>query len=430
MKKISLSTVLYAILAPFVVRYVNTYISGGKVLFDNSVFYLMTFIGLIFLIIFDIKKSKNKSYHYTKLIIISITILTILLTATLPRIQLRQETYPEYNLNDSGAKTLNASNLLIRGKNPYAVNFSSTPFGHIYSNKYSKRYEGEFMHYVYLPFFLLSNTFVQIITYHYFGFADSLIILIIFYFLSLILLYLIPKNKEKKLSIILIAALNPYFLISLIHGQNDIFTFFLILISLFFLNKNKDFWSIIFLGLACASKQYAWFLTLFYFFHFYYIPKNKKNWPRIKYSFKKLLPGLIVFIIFISPFLFWSASNFIKDVFLFGIGGLKTSFPASGVGWGGILVKSGIIKSMHGFSITYILQILISLPLFLWLIKKLKCNNTVKNITLFYTLFTFTFFVFSRFFNDSFIGLFSLLLVLAWTFGENKVTTKKYITKF
>jgi len=236
---------------------------------------------------------------------------------------------------------------------------------------------------------------------------------------TLIIIYLIPKDKEKKLIALIIAGLNPYLILTFIHGQNDIFIFFLIISSLFLLHKKRQTWSLILLGLACASKQYAWLIIPFYFFYFYYLKQDNNIWQKILYSLKKFIPAFISFFIFVIPFFIWSPIDLLKDTLFFGLGGLKTSFPVSGNGLAGLLVQRGLIKSLSGFSITYLFQLAFSLPLLIWLIRKLRSDNSVANITFFYALFTFTFLITSRFFNDSLIPFFALLTLSGWAFQNS-----------
>jgi len=89
MKKISLSTVLFALLAVFVIRENCSYVTAGRILFDNAIFYFLTYLAFIALIILDIKKNGKASFHFLKLIIIWLIIIIMIAGATGPRIKIR-----------------------------------------------------------------------------------------------------------------------------------------------------------------------------------------------------------------------------------------------------------------------------------------------------------------------------------------------------
>lgn len=417
MNKISLSTIIYGTLSTFSIYLTNTVIFNSTLLFSNSYFYFITFLAFITLLFLDIKKRDQYKYHLHKIIVISLSLIIIVVFFAVPRIYLRHSYNPLYDLSDTGVKTKIAADFLIRGENPYSLDFKNT----LYKNfNYPEEYQGEYKHYVYLPFFLIANSYFQTITYHYFNFSDPLILLLFFYFACLIILYIIPKDKEKKIIVVTLAAFNPYLLLTLIHGQNDIFTLFFIILSVFLLSKEKYFWSSIFLGAACGAKQYAWILIPFYLYFLYSQTDKESVKEKILFAGKKIIPGLAVFFAFILPFLLWAGPDFIEDTILFCTGGMPNSFPVSGSGLSGILVGKSFIKSLNGASITYIIQIAVCLPLFIWLIKILKKNKEISTLLFAYTLFTFVFLITNRFFNENFIVVFGVLALAIYAFQNNE----------
>ncbi len=181
------------------------------------------------------------------------------------------------------------------------------------------------LHHPYLPFFLYFEAFSI-----WFGkskFMSVVILKLINLLFDIGVLYLVYLLSKKNLISTFIYAVNPVtILITTLHGQFDVIPIFFLLLSIYFLNKNRGLVSILFFSLSILIKTWP----ILFFIPILRKIKNKKIIPLIL-----LLP-----IIFISIYIWLFKSNLIyitKTVIyyqgLWGIWGISILFRKIGVFW-------------------------------------------------------------------------------------------------
>ena len=127
------------------------------------------------------------------------------------------------------------------------------------------------------------------------------------------------------------------------------------------------------------------------------------------------------------PFLLWDARAFFDSTILYLSGSLPTSYPISGYGIGMVLNQFGLIKDLQQYFPFWILQLVIGLPVLVYLIYQLHKQPTVRNLLLFYGIFLFVFWYMSRYFNNSHVGFLTSIFIVAYFWPESE--TKKNVRK-
>ncbi len=366
------------------------------------IIFLITLIFslLAYLYYWAIKKNNKK----TKIVII-ICILIIQFLILAARINIRfQGSGTEIYPHDGITQTEVAIDFLLQGKNPYQENYYGTALDNE-RDHFLKMTAGKkrwtminpaLESYAYMPLhFILPLPFKCVFT-KMFDFYDGRILNFIFYLLSCLLIYRLTDTNKKKNCLLVFFTLNPLMHEDLIFGYSDIMPIYFLLLSYYFLKKERYSISIIALTLAGLIKQnilffWPFFLTFILFKK--YLPITKQSLLKfIKYPLIMLLPICVVLL----PFILWNPVAFYHDTVYY----LGHLYPARGIALAGLLVRSDIIKhplDSYNFEIWQIIFITISLPLLLY--RQYK-NNTPKNAYLHGTLLMGGVWFFSRNFTE------------------------------
>lgn len=385
------------------------------------IFTSLTFPILIFGIIADLL---NK--HLLRWVALFLAIVLLVVVPTITSMYLRNNSKSYLFVHDNPIQIEESIKMLLGGRNPYSETFSQTPLKNwqygppIFSFKPIRPPEYYFenpsiRHVVSLPFGFLSVTPVYLIWNSIFGFFDARIFYLSAYVLMLVLATsLIPKSS--RFSFLALFALNPYFVISTLEGHNDVLTVVLILLSLILVSKNKILASAVPLGLAVATKPFAWIFLVVYSIFLYL--KFKKSAPIVHLS-KFYLVILSIAVVFVLPFLFWDAKAFLEDTIFYVSGGLSTSYPIAGSGFSAFLLATGFIKNSLSSYPAYIFEILFGIPTLILSFYLLRKNLSLKMLLLCFSLFFLVIIFFSRFFLASYFGVILQFLILGY-FLEQK----------
>lgn len=378
--------------------------------FALIVVFVSVFIDLKFF-----KNSKNDKYfHYLKLIVIIVFITFTVGVLTISQISLRPK---GVYIHDGAVEVEESIKFLLKGKNFYTEDYYNTPM-----MKYDRlqTFDGALenpalKHFVYLPFITLSSVPVYLFTENFFHWYDQRIVYIIFFVLTLFILYKIPKELENKRLLLVLFALNPFNYNFLAGGFNDIFVFFWIVLTIYLLKNRQFIWSSLALGPAVTSKQMAWFFVPFYIVYLYYFfkslsPENSfiKN---MKLICQKTYPFIIIVFLIFIPFLVWDWHSFIEDTVAYPGGSV---YPINGYGFGFIVRMTGLVKSVTDYFPFWIFQLVICLPLFCWLIRWQEKDNRLSRLVIGYSLFITVWWFFSRFFHDNYVNYALMFLVIAY----------------
>lgn len=383
--------------------------------------FALIFVSLLLFVFLDINKVAKKIYERSKNIILWGLILFIISGAFISEIILRHESLPIFRIHDIVLQQEVAIRYLLVGKNPYAENYFGTPLEAWNYSATSKN--PALYHYVMQPFYTLFAMPFSFVSGRLFGYFDGRVPLMFLFFIALLFAHLLIKDGEKKRSFLLLLAFNPAMLAYTIEGRSDFFMLGFLFPSLFFLFRKKIFLSAFFMGLAFTVKQSVWPILPFYAAYLWFSDKDSK----------KLLKTLGVFGatfgIIVLPFFFWNPKAFIDSTILYLSGNTPNAYPISGYGFGMLLNQFGIIKNVKDNFPFMVFQLLIGIPLLIYLLKYLKKNLSVRVLILVYAIFLSVFWYFSRYFNNSHIAYISILITMAYFWPFDSGLTSLTITR-
>ncbi len=332
-----------------------------------------------------------------------------------------QSSAPFAYLHDGAVQTEDAIAALRHGQNPYAIDYRDRAFG-AFPESFSQatRENPAWTHYVYPPLHAVLGVPLAILSDRLIGWFDVRMLYGLAYVVFVVAAARLVRDRERRLSVLILAIFNPIFLGFFITGFNDILFLAWIALGSLWLQGGRYALSGAAFGLAVASKQTAWLLVPFFLMHLWFsvsAHERKKMFTRGCWSFALVAGALML------PFFIWSPSNFIDDVLRFGTGSAALSYPISGLGFSQILLSLGAVASQWDYYPFWIWQAMIGIPLLIALSIWQKRQPTVGRMLAAYGLFAFIMLFVSRYFNDSYINVFSMVFLLAfaaWQKGEEQ----------
>lgn len=318
---------------------------------------------------------------------------------------------PAYlDLSDSAMQTELALDYLAEGKNPYVERYEETPlrFYQWVNPGLEDWQDPAYDYFVYLPgTILLSLPFYKLIPAFNIAYDQRIVYLLAYILLLLILPHLV-KPPAYKLALVAAVGLNPLFTEPVMLGMNDVAPFLALVISILALTHRKFLWAALFMGIACALKQYAWFIGPFYILYVW------EQSPADKKTRNFLLTGGIVATILILtslPFLLWDPIAFYTDTLAFPAGRAELLYPIRGFTVGRLLMGAGIIPTFVSPFPFQLLQLILGLPILLLLLR-FQYRRDLGTMLLCAAIFIFVFGIFSRFFHHNYVGIVITLAAL------------------
>ena len=356
-------------------------------------------------------------------------------TVLLPTVKLtllRHENLPQSYSHDGGVIQTEATiDYFLSGKNPYSEDYRSTPMVDWGLPEFRTALD----HYPYLPWTFVASAPVKLLSDALLGWYDQRFVYLLVFVLGLILATrLVSRDRPRwRLGLLMLLGLNPIMGLDLIFGQNDLFVWAWIVLAFWLLaraglslapdhrspiagHRLPILLSSAAFGLACASKPTAWFLAPF--IALLLVRDQLDSWRDLPRSIPTMLkrgwPALAVFALLIVPYLVWDANAFIDDVWRWAAGTAETHYQIWGWGASNFVLAWGGLTSRFDYWPFWIPELIIALPLLLWLGWRQIRGNTVGAASWHYGLLLLAFLFVSRFLNENYLGYILAFLALGY----------------
>ena len=375
-----------------------------------------------FLILDLLARSHQPTGRWSRLIFLArlgVAGFLVAMAAVLPliaEISARRATAPHLHSHDGLIQTEEAIRYLLEGRNPYAEDYLATPMADWpgYEVVFEERVPSPLFHYVYLPWMFLFSLPLYGASLATLGWYDQRFLHALLLIALFALILLLPRDREKRLALLLAVGLNLYLTLFLADGHNDVVVLFWLVLSVFLLDRGRVAAAAIPLALACASKQWALPILPFYAL---YVGREWRGRQTLRQIATPALLFLATAAVVVLPFVFWDTAAFLDDTLLYASGLSATSFPIWGIGFGRLLLASGLVASPEAYFPFWLPQIVAGLPLLIWLLRWQQKENHLGRLLLGFGLFTSVLLFFSRFFLDAYVGYLTVLLTLGYFLG-------------
>jgi len=347
----------------------------------------------------------SKQRHRLKLAICAVIIFFHVVIPQIMMIHCRISSQNHDIAHDGGTLQIEESiKKLLIGKNPYHEDFRDTPLENWRGFSNNVIY-----HLPYMPGSFVYSVPIFITIKNIFGVYDQRLFYLFLLIIASIGIALTFKDHSLKRAMILVLCLNPFFTRLYILGSNDIFPISMMSVAILCIQKKHRSIGFIFFALACAVKQFAWFFIPFSLLSIYKIDPLKWTswWHQIRLSLKEWLPGVIIFGSTVIPFLIWDISSFFEDTFLYGSGGLDTSYPMQGFhgyGFATLLLFFRIVQNGDvNFPFIFI-QLPVVIIFLLFIFSRLDKSPSMGTAVFLSSCMMGIFMFFSRYFHGNFLG--------------------------
>jgi hypothetical protein len=313
--------------------------------------------------------------------------------------------------NDSLAQVEAGLDFLKQGLNPYSQDFSHTLVAQVpYFDANGPLPNPAFQHFAYLPLFLEFSFPFYLVFRGLFGWWDERLLYMLMLLVSLGALLQLSREPARKLSLVILAGLNPMIMLLFIAGTNEIFPLMWLTLAAAFLIRRRTGWGWAMLALGVASKQTVWFVVPYALV--YGLGQPPWNRKRFSQALRPLIPAGLVLMITFLPFLLWDARSFVEDAFGYLLGAGSAPAAIDGVGLGGLLLQLGVIHG--GFdSYPFVLwQLAIGGPLALFLLWLQIRRNDLRLIWVYGACLGIVMTFLSRIFLDRYLGFYLVVAAM------------------
>lgn len=326
----------------------------------------------------------------------------------------RHAAHPWNYIHDTPLQAEEAMQVLLAGKDFYAQNYVHTPLAHWYS---SPAIAAALYHVDRpplsiagsLPFYLLAKATI--------GWFDERFVLLPLLLLCVALLLRLPAPRELRLAAIAGVLLNPFFIPTLVYGQDDVIVLALLLLLGAALYRGRYRQAALSLGLALATKHTALFMLPPYLIYALARHKGAGDWPaRLRATWREVWPALVTPTLICAPFLLWNARAFLDGNIGFLAGTVAHSYPIRGIGTYGfsaLVLLGHLVRSPNAYYPFSLWEGAAALPLLVVLARRLWRAPSVRTVFAAYALLLFACYFFSRYFQDSGLAYVISALVLA-----------------
>ncbi len=350
-----------------------------------------------------------------RMAILWLILVVVIVAPTAKLILLRQQSGPASYCHDGGViQTEEATKLFLHGKNPYIENYTHTPLA-----QWGIKYHSAVYHYPYLPWtFVLSAPF-YLAGQHLFGWYDERVLYLLLFSILIVIAPYLAGDAEGKLMLVMILGLNPIMGSDIIFGQNDLFVLFWIVLAFWMWakwRKGKGRWWLVgssaAYGLACASKPTAWYLAPF--FAFLLLADGRLQVGRWKELAKRSLPAVGVFLALVLPYVVWGFDAMLDDIWKWSAGTSSVPYQIRGWGASNFVLALGLVPDKLAYWPFWIPELLVGVPLLLWLAWRQSKSNTLANAAWHSGLLLLVFFYVSRFMNENYLGFILALFAIGY----------------
>jgi hypothetical protein len=309
-----------------------------------------------------------------------------------------------------------AMSALTRGENPYAIDYGDTEMARARdSDAQGWRRLGyprnpALGHLPYPPAEFLLPLPLSWASRHALGWYDQRVFYLLAALAFVFVCGLLVEPGGLRRMVWLVAGASQLLLPFVRAGRNDIVLLLWLAVMACLLQRRRVVAAGAVLGLACATKQFAWILAVVFAIWVWVDPEWRGRPAR-----RSLVALAAVFLAFCLPFLLWSPSAFVDDVIAFNLGLSPDAYPLrpDSLGLASLVLGLGWATSLRGGFPMWAAQLAITLPIAIFLLRRLIRQPSAASMLLVAALVLYSALFCSSFFALNYLAAPGGLLLFA-----------------
>lgn len=326
---------------------------------------------------------------------------------------------PATHVHDNPISLEAAVDFIKQGKNPYTEDYTSTALADWVYDPRGNHVNPALYHFIALPGHPLISLISSFPLTWIFGYFDERMIYLAALAIALTLIARLGRDSVQSMRYVILLGLNPISVPYIVDGRNDILVFVFLLAAAVTLNRQRNLSALLF-ALACTIKMFAWAFLPVYLVALIGSARGATFFQRLRSSVIPLLILVGVITAIILPFVTWDGPAFYDDIVRYSNGTSPTSYPIRGLGISSALLQINVIRAATDYYPFWIFQLLTVIPALLVFWPKLYRQPSPAQMLFTGTLLLFLVIFFSRFFNENYLGLLSMLVVAGFALRERE----------
>ena len=279
--------------------------------------------------------------------ILVLLIAALLVLPAIGSMALRFQDGPRGHAHDGGViQTEEALRFFLRGENPYAADYRSTPMAGLDWGPGNPA----ILHLPYFPLSFLIHLPGYAVGKAFFGGYDARATYLLLYLLPFFWIPRWTADPERRVLLAAFWGLNPFLVPHLIEGRNDVVPLVAMLGAAHLMLSGRARGAALFLGAACAAKQFAFLMIPFFVI---YLGRSEDGWAgAVRAGVRRAAPLLLPVALFVLPFFLWNPGAFVDDTWLFNTGLSEVSYPLGGTpgyGLANLINVFGLVESRYHY---------------------------------------------------------------------------------
>jgi hypothetical protein len=337
--------------------------------------------------------ARQRWLHLAGLIAVFIVIPTV------AAMVLRATGKPYTYIHDGALMAEEAARKLLAGRNPYSVDYLDTPLFYWPMVNNPALY-----HFTYFPLLFLATIPPMAVLLPTLGWFDERVLFLPAMLGSIAVGASLLSDVRARLALAGALALNPQFFPFVVEGRNDAFVLLFVLLTAYFLQRERPALAGLALGVAVGTKLHA--VVLVPFFFVYLLARARPS--SISAAWRAVAPAALPFLalsaVVFAPFIAWDWASFYDDIVAYNAGFSAWSYPVAGIGFSVLLHAIGLIPHRGAEFPFWAFQLAAGIPVAFLAARRLWRTPTIALLLTGYALTLLAFLFFGRYFQTNYLG--------------------------
>jgi hypothetical protein len=318
---------------------------------------------------------------------------------TLAAIVLRATGKPYTYIHDGALMVEEAARKVLAGRNPYSVDYLDTPLFYWPMVNNPALY-----HFTYFPLLFLVTIPPMAVLLPTLGWFDERVLFLPAMLGAIAIGATLVRDTPSRLALAGALALNPQFFPFVVEGRNDAFVLLFVLLTAFFLQRERTALAGLALGIAVGTKLHAVVLVPFFFVYLLARARPRRALAAWRAIAPAALPFAALSLLVFAPFIAWDWASFYDDIVAYNAGFSAWSYPVAGIGFSVLLHAIGLIPHRGAEFPFWAFQLAAGVPVAFFALRRLWRTPTVAMLLAGYALTLLAFLFFGRYFQTNYLG--------------------------